>query len=129
MRGIGRHLSYASVGRFSVVAGLAATILLSASAGATTVTMGYPEVPAGMTLTKGCTPCTGFTVAQGFTPGGQVNFAPAAGLITSWRVAGEGTLKLSVLESVEGGGWVAVGTSAAATHTDDAPNATSLLIG
>jgi hypothetical protein len=114
-------------GLFALVA--SAVVLWPAGAGATTVTMGYPEVPAGMTLTVGCTPCTGFTVAQGFTPDGQVNFAPAAGLITSWRVAGEGTLKLSVLESVEGGGWVAVGTSAAATNTEDQPNATSLPIG
>lgn len=107
-----------------------AVALWPAAAGATTVTMGDPEVPTGVVLAVSCGPCTpGFTVAQGFTPDGQVNFAPASGLITSWRVSGEGTLKLSVLESVEGGGWVAVGTSAAATHTEDQPNATSLPIG
>ncbi len=109
---------------------VSAVALCPAGAGATTVTMGDPEVPTGMTLTVSCLPCTpGFMLAQAFTPDAQVNFAPAPGLITSWRVSGEGALKLSVLESVEGGGWVAVGTSAAATHADDQPNATSLPIG
>jgi hypothetical protein len=107
-----------------------AVALWPAGACATTVTMGDPEVPSGMRLTVSCDPCTpGFMLAQAFTPDAQVNFAPASGLITSWRVSGEGTLKLSVLESVEGGGWVAVGTSAEATHTEDQPNATSLPIG
>jgi hypothetical protein len=44
-------------------------------------------------------------------------------------VKGEGTVKLIVLESVEGGGWVAVGTSSAETNADGQPNATSLPIG
>jgi len=50
-------------------------------------------------------------------------------LITSWRVKAEGSVELSVLESVEGGGWVAVATSAAATNDEGQANATSLPIG
>jgi hypothetical protein len=110
---------------------LALAILLPASAQATTVTMGDPNVPLvthdGFECKTSCMP--GETLAQGFTPDADVNFAPAAGLITSWRVKGEGTVKLIVLESVEGGGWVAIGTSASATNTEGQPNATSLPIG
>jgi hypothetical protein len=115
-------------GLFALVA--SAVALWPAAAGATTVTMGDPSVPLTTHDDIECKPCTGgFTLAQGFTSDGDVNFAPAAGLITSWRVSAEGAVELSVLESVEGGGWVAVGTSAAATNTDGQPNATSLPIG
>jgi hypothetical protein len=109
---------------------LALAMLLPAYAQATTVTMGDPNVPLETHDTFECKPCMpGLTLAQGFTPDGEVNFAPAPGLITSWRVKGAGKVKLSVLESVEGGGWVAVGTSAVATNTDGQPNPTSLPIG
>jgi hypothetical protein len=109
---------------------LALAMLLPAYAQATTVTMGDPNVPLETRDTFECKPCMpGRTLAQGFTPDGEINFAPASGLITSWRVKAAGTVKLIVLESVEGGGWVAVGTSAAATNDDGQPNATSLPIG
>jgi len=49
-----------------------AVALWPAAAGATTVTMGDPEVPTGPTLTLGCEPCTGFMLAQAFTPDAQV---------------------------------------------------------
>lgn len=44
-------------------------------------------------------------------------------------MTGEGTLKLRVIESGPEGGWVGVGTSAAATNLAGQPNATSLPIG
>jgi hypothetical protein len=109
---------------------LALAMLLPAYAQATTVTMGDPDVPLETRDTFECKPCMpGLTLAQGFTPDGEVNSAPASGLITSWRVLGGGAVRLSVLESAEDGGWVLVGTSAAATNTDGQPNATSLPIG
>jgi IPT/TIG domain len=115
---------------FSALAAIAAAILLPASADATTVRMGDSSVPLEFTGGFGCGPCTqGFTLAQSFTPDGEVNFAPASGLITSWHVSGRGTLRLSVLESAPEGGWVAVGTSVAATNLEGQPNATSLPIG
>ncbi len=116
--------------RLSALAAVAAAILLPASADATTVRMGDPSVPLESNGGFGCGPCTpGFTLAQSFTPDGEVNFAPASGLITSWHVSGRGTLRLSVLESAPEGGWVAVGTSVAATNLEGQPNATSLPIG
>ncbi len=66
------------------------------------------------------------TFAQAFSP--DVDFAPATGTITSWRVTGEGKLKLRVIESGPEGGWSGAGTSAAATNLEGQPNATSLPI-
>lgn len=119
-----------SWGRLSALAAFAAAILLPASAGATTVRMGDPNVPLTFTMGTGCFPCTpGETLAQSFTPDAEVNFAPGSGMIKSWRAEGQGTVKLSVLESAPEGGWVAVGTSAAPTNLEGQPNATSLPIG
>jgi hypothetical protein len=115
---------------FSALAAIATAILLPASGNATTVRMGDPSVPLEFTGGFGCGPCaSGQTFAQSFTPDEEVNFAPASGLITSWHVSGLGTIKLSVLESAPEGGWVAVGTSAAATNLAGEPNATSVPIG
>jgi hypothetical protein len=101
--------------------------------------MGYPTaLPAENFETKGgfeCKPCTnGGTFAQTFAlgPGStspDVEFAPAAGKITSWRVTGAGELRLRVIESGPEGGWVGVGRSAPATDEKGGANPTSLSIG
>src|ERR1039457_5364384 len=92
----GRGDEAARMAGFSALAALAAAILLPASADATTVTMGDRTVPLESNGGFGCFPCTpGETLAQSFTPDGEVNFAPASGLITSWHVSGLGTVKLS----------------------------------
>jgi len=115
-------------GVFALVA--SAVLLWPGAAGATTVRMGDASAQLKYNGGTGCQPCEPtYTFAQGFAGNGDVDFAPAAGLITSWRVAADGPVKLSVLESVEGGGWVAVGTSAEATNLEGEPNATSLPIG
>ncbi len=114
----------------AAVATLATAILLPPSAQATTVTMGDPNVPSTFTTGTGCFPCTpGETVAQSFTPDGEVNFAPGSGVIRSWRAEGQGTVQLTVVESEPEGGWAAVGTSAAAANLEGQPNPTSLPIG
>ncbi len=118
-------------GRLSALAVLAAALCWPAAASATMVTMGDPAtLPAKPLKTIECTSCgLGITFAQPFSPSPDIDFAPAAGKITSWRVTGEGTLKLRVIESGPEGGWVGVGTSAAAANLAGQPNATSLPIG
>jgi len=117
-------------GRVLGLALVVVAMLMPAVASATTVTMGDPNVPLTFTGGTGCFPCTpGKTLAQSFTPDAEVNFAPGSGMIKSWRAEGQGTVKLSVLESAPEGGWVAVGTSAAPTNLEGQPNATSLPIG
>jgi hypothetical protein len=114
-------------GRLALVA-VAAALCWPAAASATTVTMGDPIVPATSGKNQECQPCTSsFTLAQSFSP--DTDFAPAAGRITSWRVTGEGTVELRVIEAGPEGGWLGVGTSAAATDLAGKPNATSLPIG
>jgi IPT/TIG domain len=120
-------------GRLSALAVLAAALYWPAAASATTVTMGdSATLPANLVgiATIGCTSCgLGITFSQPFSPAPDIDFAPAAGKVTSWRVTGSGTLELRVIESGPEGGWVGVGTSAAATNLEGQPNATSLAIG
>ncbi len=105
-------------------------MVFTGSAHATTVRMGDPNVPPTFTAGTGCFPCTpGVTLAQSFTPDAEVNFASGRGVITGWRATGQGTVRLSVLESAPEGGWVAIGTSAVATNLQGQSNATSLPIG
>lgn len=126
----GIRLKRPSVATTPVFVVLGAAMLLTGSARATTVTMGDPNVPLTFSGGAGCFPCTpGETLAQSFTPDAEVNFAPGRGVITSWRAEGQGTVRLSVLESAPEGGWVAAGTSAPASNLLGQPNATSLQIG
>jgi IPT/TIG domain len=106
-----------------------AVALLPAYAHATTVTIGNPNLAAANSEIM-CSPCgAGSTSAQGFISETAPYFAPAAGVITHWRVRGAGTLKLHVLESGGEGGWIGKGTSAAATNTNGESNAANLPIG
>jgi hypothetical protein len=82
-----------------VIVVLAAAMVFTGSASATTVTMGDPNLPT-YTMGTGCFPCVpGETLAQSFTPDGELNFAPGSGVIKSWRAVGQGTLRLTVVES------------------------------
>jgi len=110
---------------FAPVALTVAT-LLPAYAHATTVRLG-PE--ASPTTTLACkAPCTGgSTFAQLISPG-VVEEAPAAGVITSWRVTGSGAPRLRVLRPAPEGEWIGDGTSAGATNVKGEANATSLPI-
>jgi hypothetical protein len=112
-----------------------ALMCLPGTASATTAQLGNPNLLPEAGHHFGCPPCElgAYTLAQIFSPG--VDFAPAAGRITSWRVtgsaAGKGTLKLRVLEGGPEGGWIGTGTSAPATNfrgLEGPPNATSLPI-
>jgi IPT/TIG domain len=127
-------------GTRSVLAALLVAMLLPASALATTVTMddsaGLPaHISSGLECKSNGTVCgSGKTLAQAFalTQGSSVpdiDFAPAAGKLTSWRVTGEGPLQLRVIESGPEGGWAGIGTSALATNEEGGANATSLPIG
>jgi hypothetical protein len=127
-------------GTRSALAALLVAMLLPASALATTVTMGDSaglpaHIGSGIECKSNGTVCgSGKTFAQAFalTQGSSVpdvDFAPAAGKITSWRVTGEGPLELRVIESGPEGGWLGVGTSALATDGEGRANATSLPIG
>jgi len=110
---------------FAPVALTVAT-LLPAYAHATTVRLG-PEVTPTSTL-ECKAPCTdGRTFAQLISPG-VVEEAPAAGVITSWRVTGSGAPRLRVLRPAPEGEWIGDGTSAGATNVKGEANATSLPI-
>jgi IPT/TIG domain len=110
--------------------GSAAALSAPACAHATTVTMGNPNVPVTRDTSFGCGPsCSGSTYAQSFSLLTALDFAPAAGVIRSWRVTGEGALALRVIEGGPEGGWLGRGTSAAATNLNGQPNATNLPIG
>jgi hypothetical protein len=110
---------------FAPVALTVAT-LLPAYAHATTVRLG-PEVTPTSTL-ECIAPCTGGrTFAQLISPG-VVEEAPAAGVITSWRVTGSGAPRLRVLRPAPEGEWIGDGTSAGATNVNGEANATSLPI-
>jgi IPT/TIG domain len=114
-----------------VPAVLAMAMLLPGPVQATTVTVGVPEVPMNAVKEAGCGPCgSGETLAPSFSPLIEdVTFAPGAGLIKSWRVVGFGAVRLQLLESGLEGGWLGVGTSAAATNLAGQPNPTSLPTG
>jgi len=110
----------------------AAVTLLPAYAHATTVRLG-PSVPSTFTAGFVCDTvghgCPGFTQAQHSTPEPNViDIAPASGLVTSWRVAGRGVLKLRALRPAAGGQWVGDGTGPAATNLTGGSNAASLPI-
>jgi hypothetical protein len=105
-------------------------ILLPASAHATTVRLG-PAIPFIPESNIVCVaPCVGGrTFAQIVSPQ-AADEAPAAGVITSWRVDGDGALKLRVLRFAgeEESELVGEGTSAPATNARGSANATSLAI-
>jgi hypothetical protein len=128
MAGVRRHLSYATVGRLSALVALSAAILLPASAGATTVGLGPPELGSSPVPNLKCeAPCTGGkTLAELVSPG-VVWEAPAAGLITSWQARGSTSLRLRVLRPGPEGKWLGDGTSAPRTSTGER-NAASLPI-
>ena len=122
-------------GKRVALAASVAVMCLPGTASATTATLGNPNLPTEAGHHFGCPPCElgAYTLAQLFSPG--VDFAPAAGRITSWRVTGSatggGALKLRVLEGGPEGGWIGRGTSAPATSfrgLEGPPNATSLPI-
>jgi hypothetical protein len=114
--------------RSSVVAALAAAMLLPAYAHATTVRLGPELTPESSTLFDCREECPGVTLAQLVSPGVSEE-APASGLITSWRIAGHfGAPRLRVLRPAPEDTWIGDGTSAAATHVKGEVNATSLPI-
>jgi hypothetical protein len=117
-----------NLGRFSTLAAIAAAILLPASAGATTVGLGPPELGSSPVPELKCeAPCTGGkTLAQLVSPA-VVWEAPAAGLVTSWQARGSGSLRLRVLRPGPEGRWLGDGTSAPASGTGER-NASSLPI-
>jgi hypothetical protein len=107
-----------------------AALLWTTAASATTVRLG-PAIPFPPESDDVCPgPCAGGrTFAQIVSPQ-AADEAPASGVITSWRVDGEGALKLRVLRFAgeEESDLVGVGTSAPATNTRGQANATSLPI-
>jgi hypothetical protein len=122
-----------SVATTGVLVALALAMVLPAYAHATTVRLGNPNLAAAkielMCFSPAATCGAGTTFAQGFISETTQYFAPAAGVITNWRVVGGGTLKLRIVESGGEGGWIGRGTSAAASHTGGESNATDLPIG
>jgi hypothetical protein len=112
------------------LAAFAAVMLCASSASASSVTLGPSEIPSTFPLSAfscriGCE--VPFTVAQ--RSSANTDVAPAAGVITSWRVNGvEGPLALRVLEPTSGGGFVGAG-SAPATDLLGQPMPTELAIG
>jgi hypothetical protein len=108
-----------------------AAALWPVCANATTIRLG-PEVPVLPEANIVCLPVScpgGRTWSQLVSPG-LLDQAPASGVITTWRVSGEGALKLRVLRRVgeEEDELVGEGASAPATNTRGQPNATSLPI-
>jgi hypothetical protein len=90
---------------------LAVTLLLGlipASAGATVVTIGTPTASFAVGQSSAGCNCTQY---QATAPAGYVETAPAAGVITGWRVAGAGTLTLEVLRRAADGSLSIVGES------------------
>jgi hypothetical protein len=121
----GRGDEVARIAKFSALAALTAGILLPASAPATTVRLGPEVSPSGLRRIRICIPpCE--TFAQVVSPG-VVEEAPASGLITSWRLAGEGA-RLRVLRPAPEGRWLGAGTSGPATSAQGEANAASLPI-
>jgi hypothetical protein len=109
--------------------------LVPASASAGSFTLG-PPVPT-TPQTEGIT-CSGplackeevssITLVQRTVPEAGVTLvAPADGVVTSWRVAGSGTVKLRVLHTV-GGALTGGGTSAPAADLNGGANATNMPI-
>jgi hypothetical protein len=95
------RLQRRSVTTMAAFVALAVATLLPAFAHATTVTMGNPNVPASGLSRFGCTPtCNGQTDAQSFSLLTALEFAPAAGVIKSWRVRGVGPIALGDLIGV-----------------------------
>jgi IPT/TIG domain-containing protein len=101
-------------GRRALRAGvtLAATLtlglLLPAAAGATVVTIGTPTGSFSYGQNSAGCNCTQYQLTA---PAGYVETAPAAGVITAWRVAGAGTLTLEVLRTAADGSLSIVGES------------------
>jgi hypothetical protein len=90
----------------------AATLIacaLPASAGATVVTIGTPTASFAVGQSSAGCNCTQY---QATAPAGYVETAPAAGVITGWRVAGAGTLTLEVIRTAADGSLSIVGESA-----------------
>ncbi len=107
-----------------MLAALAIALGSAPAAGAATVTLGPTEI-AETGFAHQCGGCP-LTLAQRSSP--FVNVAPAAGIITSWRVAGKPTVALRVLQPGASARWQGAGTSAAATNYKGLPNGTELPI-
>ncbi len=113
-----------------VPAVLATAMLLPGPAQATTVTVEVPRSRRTPSKKRDVGHVGAASTCPSFSPLKEdVIFAPGAGLIKSWRVVGSGTVRLQLLESGLEGGWLGVGTSAAATNLAGQPNPTSLPIG
>lgn len=118
--------------KFVTLAICAGALLAPVGAHATTVTLGAREFPTSSSSSHSCNvygPCSsGYTVAQRSGPG-LVDVAPAAGLITSWRIKGSGSPSLHVLEPTgEEGEWAGAGVTGVATDQSGGPNSTRLPI-
>ncbi len=128
--GQGMKLKRPSVATKVTFVALAVATMLPASANATTVRLG-PEIPSSSESTILCFQVCpgGRTLAQIVSPH-ALDEAPAAGVITAWRVAGGGALRLRVLRYAgeEESDLVGEGTSAPATNVKGQANTTSLPI-
>ena len=118
-----------SGGRTAGLAALAISLLCAASAHAYTVRLGPESIPSSAPtayyLCEGS--CTS-TLTAGQVSSVETYLAPAAGVITSWRVDGRQPLALRVLEPVAGG-WTGAGTSEPASNVTGGANSTDLEIG
>jgi hypothetical protein len=97
--------------RLPVGIALVATLILGlipAIAGATVVTIGTPTASFAVGESSAGCNCTQY---QATAPAGYVEAAPAAGVITGWRVAGTGTLTLEVVRTAADGSLSIVGES------------------
>ena len=112
-----------------VLALLSLALLVAPSSDARVVTLGLRELPKAKTFVACRLDCPfGFTVAQAYPA--ELNSAPAAGIITSWRVVGEGgEISLQVLERAAPGGWRGAGVTSPAADSEGGSNPTYLPIG
>jgi len=118
-------------GRAAWLVALTGILACASSAQAYTVTLGPSDIPSappeeGFICKGGC--AATWTVAQ--RSSSSVDVAPAAGVITNWRVNAEAfsPVQLRVIEPSPSGGWVGGGTSAYAADLAGGPNATEMAI-
>jgi hypothetical protein len=115
----------------ALIAALAA-LVVPASAGATTVTLGPTDLGTGSLQYNcqvgGLSPCTSESFVHETVPGGAAT-APGAGVITAWRVRGAvtgGSIELVVLGNATGTGYTSRAISGPAANLDGTPNQVSL---
>jgi hypothetical protein len=109
-----------------------AALVVPASTGATTVTLGPTDLGTGNVEYScevgGLSPCTSESFVHETVPGGAAS-APGAGVITAWRVRGTvtgGSIKLVVLGNATGTGYTSRAISGPAANLDGTPNQVSL---